>query len=309
MPAPLELTDVHKSFGTKVALDGVTFAVGEGEVFGLLGPNGAGKTTIIRLALDILRADAGEVRLLGDPVRTADHDRVAYLPEERGLYRRERLIDVLAYLARLKGVPRREAKARAGAWLEKVGLLVHAKKRVDQLSKGMSQKAQIAATLVADPELAILDEPFSGLDPIHVAQVLEIIAERRAAGRTTVLSTHRMDRVEAICDRVVILRSGQVVRYGSLAEIRAEHPAREVRVELTGSIQGVPGVAGLIETSEGAVLTLAPGAEPAAVLAALVGAGVSVSRFEPVQPSVEAIFVSAVGGAALPSAATAEVGP
>lgn len=294
MPAALELTEVHKAFGTKVALSGVSFSVGEGEVFGLLGPNGAGKTTIIRLALDILRADAGEVRLLGDPVKRADHDRVAYLPEERGLYRRERLVDVLAYLARLKGVSRGEARERALSWLGKVDLAEHANKRVDQLSKGMSQKAQIAATLVADPELAILDEPFSGLDPLHVSQVLELIRERRAAGRTTVLSTHRMDRVEAVCDRVVILSAGRVVRYGSLEAIRSEHPATEVRVELDGAIEGVPGVVGLLETSDGTVLSLAPGADPADVLAALVEAGVSVARFEPVRPSVEAIFVSAV---------------
>lgn len=211
-----------------MALDDVSFAVRRGEVFGLLGPNGAGKTTLIRLALDILRPDAGEVRLLGASVKTADHDRIAYLPEERGLYRQQRVLDVMVYLAQLKGLSRAEARSRAMRWLERIGLTDVARRKVEQLSKGMSQKVQIAASLVADPELAILDEPFSGLDPLHVEHVLELIAERRAAGQTTILSTHLMNRVEDLCDRMVLMNAGRVVLDGTIDDIRGAHANRTI---------------------------------------------------------------------------------
>lgn len=226
--AALRFEGVHKHFGDRVALDDVSFEVPTGEVFGLLGPNGAGKTTLIRLALDILRPDGGDVEVLGQPVKKADHDRIAYLPEERGLYRHERVVDVLTYLARLKGVPRKEAPERARKWLAKVGLAEVANKRVEQLSKGMGQKVQVAAALVADPDLAILDEPFSGLDPLHVEHVIALIEERRAEGRTTILSTHLMNRVEDVCDRVVLMSRGRVVLEGQVDAIREEHESATV---------------------------------------------------------------------------------
>ncbi len=290
---------VDKRFGERVALDDVSFEVGRGEVFGLLGPNGAGKTTLIRLALDILRPDGGEVEVLGRPVKRADHDRIAYLPEERGLYRDERVIDVLAYLARLKGASRADAKARAAAWLERVGLAEVARRKVEQLSKGMGQKVQVAAALVSNPELAILDEPFSGLDPIHVEQVIGLIEERRAAGRTTILSTHLMNRVEDVCDRVVFMSQGRAVLEGTLDAIRAARAAHEVWLELDGG--ALPEVDGVVEaTAEGDSLRVRhdPEVSPAELLARLMRAGARVRRFEPARASVEQIFKDAVREAA-----------
>lgn len=292
----LSFADVHKRFGDRVALDGVTFEVERGEVFGLLGPNGAGKTTLIRLALDILRPDGGDVRLLGRPVKRADHDRLAYLPEERGLYRDAKVARVLAYLARLKGVPRREAKERALHWLDKVGLIEVANHRVEQLSKGMGQKVQIAAALVADPELAILDEPFSGLDPLHVEHVLDLIRERRERGQTTILSTHLMNRVEDVCDRMILMNRGRRVLYGSVESIQREHARPEVRVELEGSLPDLP--AAIEDASAEADGTFKvrhrPELTPADLLEMMIAAGARVTRFEPVRVSIEEIFVTTV---------------
>lgn len=233
--------------------------------------------------------------MLGAPVREADHDRVAYLPEERGLYRHQRVIDVMVYLARLKGVPRGRARERAESWLDKVGLLHVARMKVEQLSKGMGQKVQIAATLVADPELAILDEPFSGLDPIHVEAVLGLIRERRAAGRTTILSTHLMNRVEAVCDRMVLISRGERVLYGTLEAIGRQHGRPTIRVEGQGIPKEHPLVEEVVEESDGALrLNLHAEVDPAALLEDLVRGGARVSRFEPERPSVEQIFKQTV---------------
>ena len=299
MTAALRFDSVRKHFSKRVALDDVSFEVQRGEVFGLLGPNGAGKTTLIRLALDILRPDGGEVEVLGQPVKRADHDRIAYLPEERGLYRHERVIDVLAYLARLKGVPRAEAKDRALRWLDKVMLADVATKRVEQLSKGMGQKVQIAAALVADPELAILDEPFSGLDPIHVEHVIELIEERRSEGRTTILSTHLMNRVEAVCDRMVLMSQGRVVLYGTLDEIRSARGTPQVRVELDGEVPDIDGIERAEREPGGAYRVVHdPDVAATDLLAAMIDAGARVHRFEPLRASVEQIFKDAVREAA-----------
>lgn len=214
---------VVKTYGPNVALDGVGFAVEKGEIFGLLGPNGAGKTSLIRLALDIIRPDSGTVRVFDRAPTAGTLDRVSYMPEERGLYRKQRVLDVLVYLGELKGLTRSDARGRAHDWLRRIGLPEVADRRVESLSKGMSQKIQIAAALLTDPELAILDEPFSGLDPVNARLVDEVIAERRARGLTTVLSSHQMDRVEALCDRIVLLHRGRVLLEGPVATLRAAH--------------------------------------------------------------------------------------
>lgn len=214
---------VVKTYGRHVALAEVGFTVEKGEVFGLLGPNGAGKTSLIRLALDIVRPDSGGVRVFGEAPTAGTLDRVSYLPEERGLYRKQRVIDVLVYLGELKGLSRPEARSRAADWLRRIGLPEVASLRVEALSKGMSQKVQIAAALLTDPELAILDEPFSGLDPMNARLVDDVIADRRDRGLTTVLSSHQMDRVESLCDRIVVLHRGRIVLEGPVASIRADH--------------------------------------------------------------------------------------
>jgi ABC-2 type transport system ATP-binding protein len=198
-------SDLTKSYGETPALRGVSFDVPSGEIFGLLGPNGAGKSTLIRILMDIIRPDGGEVRLFGE-LRTREHlDRLGYLPEERGLYTKMPVIDVMTYFGALKGLSRAEAHRRALVWLEKVELPHVAAWKIERLSKGMSQKVQIAATLLSDPDVCVLDEPTTGLDPVNVRLVQDLLLERRKNGRTTILSTHQMNQVEALCDRVALI--------------------------------------------------------------------------------------------------------
>ncbi len=227
----LSCQNVRKAFDGKVAVQDISFEVHPGEVFGLLGPNGAGKTTFIRMAMDILRPDTGSVTILGRSSTDADSDRVGYLPEERGLYRRQKVLDVLDYFGRLKGLRGPAVKQAARAALERVDLGSWADRKVQDLSKGMQQKVQIAATLLHDPELVILDEPFAGLDPVNVRVVKDMIQERRARGRTVILSAHQMDMVEQLCDRIAMIHQGRLVLYGRLEEIKSRFPAREVVVQ------------------------------------------------------------------------------
>jgi len=296
----LAFDDVHKSYGSFQALKGVTLEVRPGEVFGLLGPNGAGKTTLIRIALDIIRADEGTVTLFGRPLQREDLDRVSYLPEERGLYKRQRVLEVLVYFAELKGLTRPEAKRRSMAWLEKVGLADHARSRVDRLSKGMSQKVQIASTLLIEPDLCVLDEPFSGLDPVNVQLVKDLILERREAGRATILSTHRMNQVEALCDRVAMIDRGELVVYGDTEEVRRVHSHPEARVRLaSGTLPEVEGAVRASLTPDGSWLVrLEDEVAPEAYLTALIAAGAAVVHFEQVLAPIEQVFLDVVGRAA-----------
>lgn len=288
---------IRKAYGDVVAVDGVSFDVEEGEVFGLLGPNGAGKTTLIRILMDIIRADEGAITLFGRPFAREALDRIGYLPEERGLYLKLKVVDVMTYFAQLKGLDRAEARRRSGAWLERVGLPDVARRKVETLSKGMSQKVQIASALLAEPELCVLDEPFSGLDPVNVRMVQELILDRRRAGRTTILSTHQMNMVETLCDRVALIDKGRLMVYGGVDEVRRRFSRPEVRVSVEGSL---PELAGVRErTREGDSdwrLLLEEGTEPREVLAALVGAGVGVDRFERILAPMEEIFIHVVEG-------------
>jgi len=286
---------VTKRFGRHTALDGVSLEVGRGEVFGLLGPNGAGKTTLIRIGLDILRADEGEVSLFGAAPTPQTLDRTAYLPEERGVYRRAKVRELLAYLGRLKGMKRAAARDAGDRWLERVGLSEVADQRVESLSKGMTQKVQIAACLMTDPELCVLDEPFSGLDPVNVALVTELIEERRRSGRTTVLSTHMMHQVEALCDRVALIHRGTLVVYGQLDEIRRRYSPHEVMVWTAMDLVSL----GLEATQRKAGcwrVELPASATPAGYLNELVRNGVLVDRYEPLVARMDEIFVHLVSG-------------
>ena len=294
----LVFDEIHKSYGDTVALRGVSFEVHRGEVFGLLGPNGAGKTTLIRILMDIIRADSGRIHLFGEPFRREHLDRLGYLPEERGLYTKQPVLRVMTYFGSLKGLDRPEARKRASSWLERVGLSEVASWRVERLSKGMSQKVQIASTLLSEPELCVLDEPSSGLDPLNVRLVEELILERRRAGRTTILSTHQMNQVEELCDRVALVHRGQLMVYGEVNEVRGRYSLPEVRVRVKGDLPSLPGVEK--EESEGDStwrLLLGQGTSPDAVLAALVHAGARVDRFEKVLAPMEDIFVQVVRGA------------
>src|SRR5437867_7598428 len=206
---------LRKTYAATVAVDDVTFEVRPGEVFGLLGPNGAGKTTLIRMLIDIIAPDSGDILLDGRPLGRADRDRIGYLPEERGLYRKEKVIDILIYFGMLKGLDRRTARARSLEWLERVGLAGVAKRRSDSLSKGMQQKVQIAATLLHDPDIVVMDEPFAGLDPLNTVLVKDLLRERRSRGRLVILSTHQMPMVEELCDRVAMIEDRKSTRLNS----------------------------------------------------------------------------------------------
>ena len=291
----LSFRAVSKRFGRSTALEGVSLEVIRGEVFGLLGPNGAGKTTLIRIGLDILRPDRGAVILLGGPPVRASLDRVAYLPEERGVYRRAKVHEFLEYLGRLKGLSRADAQRSAVHWLERVGLIGVTKQRVESLSKGMTQKIQIAACLMTDPELCILDEPFSGLDPVNVALVKDLIDERRARGRTTVLSTHMMHQVEALCDRVALLHRGKVVVYGELAEIRRRYSPHEVRVWTPMELDAL-GIDAIRDGAGSWRVALPQNESASAYLHQLVRGGVLIDRYEPLIVPMDEIFVHVVSG-------------
>ncbi len=291
----LAFRDVRKSYGDTVALRGVSFDVEAGEVFGLLGPNGAGKTTLIRILMDIIRADDGGVTLFGEPHRRAALDRVGYLPEERGLYAKRSVIDVLTYFGTLKGLARREARERGRRWLERLELAETADWRIERLSKGMSQKVQIAATLLPEPELVVLDEPFSGLDPVNARVVQELIRARRDAGRTTILSTHGMSQVEALCDRVALIHRGALMVYGPVDEVRERYSSPEVRVRVEGALPEVSGVSEVVREDDATWrLRLGDGRTPADVLAELVRGGAAVERYERVLAPMEDIFIRVV---------------
>jgi ABC-2 type transport system ATP-binding protein len=294
----LTFDGIHKSFGESVALRGVSFEVRQGEIFGLLGPNGAGKTTLMRILMDIIRADSGSMMLFGEPHRREHLDRMGYLPEERGLYTKQPVLTVMTYFGTLKGLDRSEARRRALYWLGRVGLQDVAGWRVERLSKGMSQKVQIAATLISDPDLCVLDEPSTGLDPVNVRLVAELIRERRNNGKTTILSTHQMNQVEDLCDRVALIHKGRLMVYGEVTEVRRRYSLPEVRVSLEGELPDLPEVqSALHEGNSTWRLRLCDGTAPADVLAALVRAGAGVERFEKALAPMEDIFIRVVGEA------------
>ncbi|HEX6974007.1 MAG TPA: ATP-binding cassette domain-containing protein [Vicinamibacterales bacterium] len=288
-------TDLKKSYGETHALRGVSFEVPAGEIFGLLGPNGAGKSTLIRILMDIIRPDSGDIRLFGEP-RTRDHlDRLGYLPEERGLYTKLPVVEVMTYFGALKGLSRAEAHKRALVWLEKVELPHVATWKIERLSKGMSQKVQIAATLLSDPDVCVLDEPTTGLDPVNVRLVQDLLLERRRNGRTTILSTHQMNQVEALCDRVALINQGQLMVYGAVDEVRRRYSRPEVLVRALGPLPTVPIAAATTAEGEGVWrVTLANGHQPSDLLRSLVSAGASIDRFEQVLAPMEDIFLRVV---------------
>jgi ABC-2 type transport system ATP-binding protein len=291
----LAFEGVEKSYGDKVALARVSFEVERGEVFGLLGPNGAGKTTALRILMDIVRADAGRITLFGSAHARESLDRVGYLPEERGLYTKHKVIEVMTYFATLKGLTRNDARTRAIAWLEKVGLGGVAKHSVERLSKGMMQKVQLAAALSTEPELAVLDEPFSGLDPVSATVVKDLIAEIKRDGRTVILSTHQMGMVETLCDRVALLSGGRRVVYGPVEEVRRLHSLPEVRVALAGALPELAGVDRVVTEGEHSWrLLLEDGVDAQRVLEALIASGATVERFERVLAPMEDIFIRKV---------------
>jgi ABC-2 type transport system ATP-binding protein len=291
----IQVQNLAKRYGDVVAVDGLSFEVERGEIFGLLGPNGAGKTTTIRIIMDILQPDAGSATILGQPPSRAKA-RVGYLPEERGLYRNLKVLDTLVYLAEMKGVPRQQARERAEALLARVQLQDWAKRKVRDLSQGMQQRLQFIASLVHDPEVLFLDEPFQGLDPVNTERLKRFVGELHAEGKTIVFSTHQMNMVEALCERILLIDHGRAVLYGELAEIKQQHAPHAIRVRAPEIPPDLPGVVA-VERDDGAFnLALAEGTAPQEVLRALLDRGVEVQAFEVAPVPLEDIFVAAVGG-------------
>lgn len=297
MSRVLSVLDVVKHYGKVKAVDGVSFEVAAGRITGLLGRNGAGKTTTLRMITGVLHPDRGRVELFGKGVDEA-RDRLGYLPEERGLYRKMRVLDHLLFLAEIKGRSPAAMRTAAERWLERFELWEKRDARVEALSKGNQQKVQLAGALLFDPDLVVLDEPGSGLDPVNVVLVRRLLQELAAEGKAILLSTHQMGEAEKLCDEIVLVHDGKVVRAGSLAEVKATGGRDAVLVEFEGDaafLAALPGVASARVDTNRAELRLAPGADPQELLSAAVGR-LRILRFEVVAPSLEEVFLEAVAG-------------
>ena len=291
----IQVQNLVKRYGDVVAVDNLSFEVEQGGIFGLLGPNGAGKTTTIRVIMDILNPDAGSVTVLGQSPGQAK-GRVGYLPEERGLYRNLKVLDTLVYLAELKGVPRPAARERVIGLLERIQLEEWAARKVRDLSQGMQQRLQFVASLVHDPEVLFLDEPFQGLDPVNAERVKDFVAELHREGKTIVLSSHQMNLVEALCDRILLIDRGRALLYGPLAEIKRQYTPNAIRVRASHIPADLPGVVE-VEPDDGAFnLGLVEGASPQKVLRALLDRDVEIQTFEVAPVPLEDIFVAVVSG-------------
>jgi ABC-2 type transport system ATP-binding protein len=298
----LEIDGLRKRFGPVQALDGVSFTVPRGEVFGFLGANGAGKTTTMRIVLGLMRADEGEVRWEGRPARSAPRRTWGYMPEERGLYLKMPVLEQLVHLASLYGIPRRRARDDARRWLARFEIEEHATRRLDALSKGNQQKVQYVATILHDPDVLLMDEPFAGLDPVNVAMLKEAFLEMRDRGRTLVFSTHQLEQAEALCDRVAIIDHGRVLAAGPTREVRRStgHQAVRLAMSTPGSpdwLLALPHVSVAREGNDYTELRVDGGTDPQAVLREAMAHGEAVLRFEVADPSLEDVFVERVEAA------------
>ena len=296
----LDIDRVTKRFGQTVALDHLAFSVPNGRIFGFLGANGAGKTTTMRICLGILRADEGQVRWDGVPSTDLPRRTFGYLPEERGLYPRLTVIDQLVYFASLYGEHPGAARENAYTWLDRFRIPDLAGRRAEELSKGNQQKVQFIAAILHSPDVLLMDEPFTGLDPVNLALLRDAFIELRDEGRTIVFSTHQMEIAEALCESLVIVDHGRLVAGGTLAELKRSSRARTVRLGIEGEIAptwlaSIDGVAALRPGAGFAELELMAGVEPRDILAATLERGALVNRFEVAEPSLEAIFVELVG--------------
>ncbi len=298
----LEIDRVTKRFGQTLALDDLSFSVPRGRIFGFLGANGAGKTTTMRVCLDILRADSGEVRWDGRPTIDLPRRTFGYLPEERGLYPRSTVIEQLVYFASLYGLSSRTAREQAHHWLERFRVPEYADRRAEELSKGNQQKVQFIAAILHGPDVLLMDEPFTGLDPMNLSLLRDAFVELRDSGRTIVFSTHQMEAAEALCESLAIVDHGRLVAGGTLTELKRTSRARTVRLGVDGEILpawlgGLEGVSAARPAAGFTELELRPGTEPRDVLAAALARGALVNHFEIAEPSLEAIFIEHVGRA------------
>ncbi len=292
----VEVSKVSKRFGDVEAAKDISFEVESGEIFGLIGPNGAGKTTVIRMLMEIIKPDSGDVRILGEPLQEATKNIIGYLPEERGLYKKLTVVDTLSYLAALKGTSGSATRQRATMLLERTGMLPHQHKKVEELSKGMAQLIQFIATILHDPQLVILDEPFYGLDPVNTRLLKDMVSELRKQGKTIILSTHMMNEVEELCDRILMINKGQSVLYGNLSEIKARYRTDSVFVSVDGHLGQIDGVVSTKNHGTHQELLLDGKTSPQKVLASLVNRNITVNRFEVATPPLSEIFIQVARG-------------
>ena len=296
MAFTLQLDGVTKAFDEFVAVDNLSFDIAEGEIFGLLGPNGAGKTSSIRMMIGITVPDSGAVRVFGQPLGRRLLDRVGYLPEERGLYKKMKIMENLVFLAQLKGIAVPEARRRAHAWLERLDLARWGDSKVEELSKGMQQKVQFIAAVIHAPDFMILDEPFSGLDPAGSLVLKDVLLDMKKQGKTILFSTHRMDTVERLCDSICLVNQGRSVLLGVLREIKASHGRSSVQLEYEGELPLLTDralVASSNDFGNYVELRLAPGASPQKLLEVAMRTA-RIRKFELVEPSLEEIFIDTV---------------
>lgn len=296
----LVVTEVTKRFRDVTAVDQLSFTVREGSLFGFLGPNGAGKTTTMRVILGIIEPDEGAITWKGRPFNSMGTGFYGYLPEERGLYPKMRVAEHLEFLGRIHGLDRRTAQRETERWLERFGLGEARNKRIDELSKGNQQKVQLMGTMLHDPDLLILDEPFSGLDPVNAAMLKDVLLEAHGRGKTIILSSHRMDQVEELCQDIALINRGRLLLHGNLRQIKKSLGRQILRLSLEGNWDfwaKIPGLQLLEERADYLEFRLDDGLDPNVVLASAMEAG-QVIRFELVEPSLDQIFLEKVGGGA-----------
>ncbi len=309
MDTAIELSHVRKAFGRFTAVDDLSLSVPRGAMFGLLGPNGAGKTTTIRMIMNITAPDSGEIRILGHPMDRQTQNRIGYLPEERGLYRKMKVIDHLYFLAAIKEVGRETAKERIAGWLDKMDLRPWVNKKIDELSKGMQQKVQFIATIVHDPDILILDEPFSGLDPLNVAFMRDYFLDFRQRGKTIIFCTHVLEQAEKLCDEICLMAKSKKILEGGLRDLKRRNSTGLLRISASASLADVAGAPGrgLREGLERR-LHRRPGARESRQKEFLKHAldAFTVESFSQKEPDLEEIYIDAVRTAGLEETRTIE---
>lgn len=292
----VELRGIRKTYDHFVAVERLSLNIRQGGVYGLLGPNGAGKTSTIRMMIGITMPDEGEVRLFDEPFHRRQLDRIGYLPEERGLYKKMKVLDHLVFLGRLHNLSEQEARKRSLAWCERLQMTDWTQKKVEELSKGMQQKIQFAATLLHEPDLIIMDEPFSGLDPANAVMLKDVLIELKKAGKTILFSTHRMDQVERLCDSICLIDHGRAVLEGDLKKIKSSYGNNHVQMQFEGDprLEGCALVHSFNDYGNYVEVRLVAGAD-AQQLLRIAAENARISRFEIVEPSLEEIFIQQVG--------------
>lgn len=293
-PPVIQVDDLHMSFGDQQVLSGLSFEVAEGETFGLLGSNGSGKTTTLRALLGIYPIGSGRALIEGKAFEPAMGAHLGYLPEERGLYRKEPVLSIMTYFGQLKGLQRAEAEAWSRAYLERVGLADKEKVKLQKLSGGEQQKVQLGVTIMNSPRILILDEPTKGFDPVNRRLLMSIIEDQRQAGATVIMITHQMEEVERLCDRILLLKDGVAEAYGTVPDVQDKYGGRMLRIEFTGDLPKTPNIVPRVEEANYAELDLSA-ATPAAILRDLLDAGVEVRSFETSRISLEDVFLQVYG--------------